>query len=89
MSEKRVVIAPYAARKAGKRGLAQADIEECASEPDPIVAGHHGRQVAQKLVEWKGRRHLLRVVLEELPDRVEVVTAYRTSAIDRYWNDRA
>lgn len=85
MPEKPVTIVGYAAGKARRRGITHDEIVGCVSNPDQLVAGRGERKVAQKLVQWRGKEYLLRVIFEEYLDRVEVVTAYRTSEITRYW----
>ena len=43
------------------------------------------RKVAQRRYIVEGKEYLLRVIYEEREDMYEVVTAYLTSQIERYW----
>ena len=49
--------------------------------PEQVVPGHSGRLVYQSRVG----RFLVRVVVESDTDPIEVVTAYRTSSVTKYW----
>jgi len=44
-----------------------------------------GRDVAQSRVEYQGREYLVRVFIDVDRLPAEVVTAYRTSKIAKYW----
>jgi hypothetical protein len=44
-----------------------------------------GRDVLQARTEVGGRAYLLRVIVDVNHEPAEVVTAYRTSRIDKYW----
>jgi hypothetical protein len=59
------------------------------ANPEQVVAGHGGRQVAHKHITTGGKERLLRVVYEEGESVLTVVTAYLTSDIRRYWKDAA
>ena len=85
LTVKPIEIIPLARRKMGGRGIPEEWVIDVPQNPDQIVPGYAGRRVAQKRIEVAGRLALLRVIHEEFPDRIVVVTAYLTSAIDRYW----
>jgi len=76
-----VKIIPLALKKIKRRGISSEWVEETISNPDQIVEGYRGRSVAQKVYYVGDKNMLLRVVLENNT----VVTAYRTSQIQRYW----
>ena len=44
-----------------------------------------GRDVLQSLATIDGRRYLVRVIVDVEHDPPVVVTAYRTSRIEKYW----
>jgi hypothetical protein len=52
-----------------------------------VVSSERGRLIHQSLVgePHSGRQMLLRVVIEVDEDRLFVVTAYKTSKIEKYW----
>ena len=84
---KEIVIIPMAAKKAGKRSIPGAWIEETIQKSDQKVAGYGGRTVYQRRYQMAGTsQQLLRVVCEEREGKCVVVTAaYLTSDIERYW----
>ena len=82
---KPVEIIPLARRKMERRGVPENWVLDALQAPDQVVPGYAGRLVAQKRIQVMGSPMLLRVVHEETEERIVVVTAYLTSAIDRYW----
>jgi hypothetical protein len=46
-----------------------------------------GREVLESRLELEGKRYLLRVFVDVDRSPAEVVTAYRTSKIAKYWGD--
>ena len=82
---KEIHIIPLAERKAARRGILKEWIEETITSPAQIVEGYRGRKVAQKRYTLQEKEYLLRVVYEEKEESYEVITAYLTSQIERYW----
>jgi hypothetical protein len=86
---KEIEIIPLAKRKMARRGIAEAWVGDALRNADQVVEGHGGRSVAQQRRRIRRREMLLRVVFEETEDKYVVITAYLTSAIKRYWKDKA
>lgn len=83
---KEIVIISLAVKKAGKRAIPVAWIEETIHKPEQKTEGYGGRIVCQRRYQITGRsQQLLRVVCEETEGKYVVVTAYLTSDIKRYW----
>jgi len=82
-------ISPHAEFEMHRRGLDEAAIRRVLENPEQREAVRPGREVLQSRIELKGRIHLVRVFIDI--DRVppEVVTAYRTSKVEKYWRDEA
>jgi hypothetical protein len=76
-----IIIKPAVRQKIEDHGLTVAEVESVLAAPEQRVAGHHGRQV------WPARRgrYLVRVVVEAGGPPLEVVTAYRTRNVVKYW----
>ena len=55
----------------------------------PELTVRPGREVLQSRIEFKGRIYLVRVFVDIDRVPLEVVTAYRTSRIEKYWRDEA
>ena len=75
------VITPAVRQKIEDHGLSVAEVEAVLAAPEQKVAGHPGRLVYQS----RAGRFLVRVVVESDTDPLEVVTAYRTSNVTKYW----
>jgi len=63
-----------------KRQLAESEVRQVLASPEEVLPVREGRVVAQSLVAG----YLVRVFVDVDRAPMEVVTAYRTSRIDRY-----
>ena len=72
-----------------RRQITEAEIAQVLSEPEQVEMVRPGRAVLQSRVAYGelGRTHLLRVFVDIDEEPAEVVTAYRTSKIEKYWRD--
>jgi hypothetical protein len=70
-----------------RRQITEVEIAQVLSAPEQTVAVRPGRVVYQGRVELGAppRSYLLRVFVDIDRQPAEVVTAYRTSKIDKYW----
>jgi hypothetical protein len=70
-----------------RRGISESEIARVLSAPEQVVAVRAARWVYQSRVEMDDpwRLYLLRVFVDVDRQPPEVVTAYRTSKIDKYW----
>ena len=85
---KKIEIIPLARKKLRRRGISEEQVKETINFPDQTVSGYGDRKVAHKKYLIKDKEHLLRVVYEiEGESYEEVVTAYLTSQIQRYWKE--
>jgi hypothetical protein len=75
------IITPAVRQKIEDHGLSVDEVEGVLAAPEQQVPGYGGRLVLQSKVG----RFLIRVVIEPDRDPAEVVTAYRTSRVERYW----
>ena len=82
------VISPHAATEMGRRGISKEEIDSVLSAPAQRLTVRIGRAVLQSLVIVAGQqdRMLLRVFVDIDRYPAEVVTAYRTSKIQKYWS---
>jgi hypothetical protein len=61
-------------------------VEETLMHPRQVVAERGGLRACQSQVVFPdGRAFLLRVIVDDAAEPTVVVTAYRTSKIDKYW----
>jgi len=84
---KPVVISDHARFETARREIPEDLVRQVAIAPGQVVSSPKGRMVYQSLVSnpVSGRRMLLRVVIEEREDTLFVVTAYKTSKVEKYW----
>jgi hypothetical protein len=70
-----------------RRGITEAEVAEVLSAPEQYEAVRPGRIVYQARVQSGGssRTYLLRVFVDVDRQPPAVVTAYRTSKIEKYW----
>ncbi len=82
---------PHAVRSLAAREIDRAEAETAISHPDSVAPGQSPRRVFQRLYfdRTLEREMLLRVVVEERPTELVVVTAYKTSRFDKYEGGRA
>jgi hypothetical protein len=79
------VLTPHASFELRRRGLDEAVIRQVLTDPEQRLVLRSGREVLHSRLNISGRRYLLRVFVDSDRNPVEVVTAYRTSKIDKYW----
>ncbi|MEK6710140.1 MAG: DUF4258 domain-containing protein [Nitrospinota bacterium] len=81
-------ITPHAAFEMERRGLPPDVVRDILSNPGQRIAARSGRDVFQSIVEHGEVRWLVRVIVDMDRRPPEVVTAYRTSKIEKYWRER-
>ena len=81
------VITPHAAFEMERRGLSEQIVRAVLSAPEQRLEVRRGRVVLQSRVSLgePARTYLIRVIVEIDRQPAEVVTAYRTSKISKYW----
>lgn len=82
------MIGAHAMARMQRRGISEDDVRAVLEVPGRIDRGYGGRIVLSSLryYEREGRDYVLRVVVDVDGASGVVVTAYRTSKIDKYWN---
>ena len=68
-------------QKIEDHGLSIEEVEAVLAAPEQMIPGHSGRVVYQSRVG----QFLVRVVVEPDSNPLEVVTAYRTKNVAKYW----
>jgi hypothetical protein len=81
------VITPHAAFEIARRGLAEETIRAVLAAPEQRLRVRPGREVLQSRLALSpgGKMYLVRVFVDLDRQPAEVVTAYRTSKIGKYW----
>jgi len=70
-----------------RRDISVELVESVLRQPEQRILVRAGRTVVQSRVVIDGRAYLLRVFVDVDREPAEVVTAYRTSKIDKYWRN--
>jgi hypothetical protein len=79
------VVTAHAAIELQRRQISLAEVEDVLSHPEQRILSRLGRHVLQSRVAMEGRIYLLRVFVDTDRAPAEIVTAYRTSNIEKYW----
>jgi len=83
------VLTDHAVRELRRRGLDKQDIDEVLRNPGQRLYVRPGRVVLQSKTQDERAEYLLRVFVDIDRNPAEVVTAYRTSKVAKYWRDDA
>lgn len=78
------IVPPHAAEQMRRRGIDETTLESVLSAPERRLPMRPGRDLLEKVVDFHGRSYLVRVIVDVDRMPVEIVTAYRTSKIEKY-----
>jgi len=79
-------ISQHAREEMARRDIPEDIVLRVLREPEQIVSGHEGRKAYQSRIEFGGGKvYLVRVILIDSVEPAIVVTVYRTSKIEKYW----
>ena len=81
------ILTDHAVRELRRRGLDKQDIDGVLKNPGQQLNLRPGRVVLQSKTQDGGTEYLLRVFVDIDRNPAEVVTAYRTSKIAKYWRN--
>ena len=81
-------VSEHARNQASRRGLSDAILLEVARNPEQRMSVRPGREIRQSRLNIPagGKLYVVRVVVDIVSDAEIVVTAYRTSRIEKYWS---
>ena len=77
----------HARDEADRRGIAISVIESIMKAPQQRFPVRPGRDVVQSRIQFGHRVYLVRVFVDVDREPAEVVTAYRSSKIAKYWEN--
>lgn len=86
---KELVISDHARFELERRQIDESLVQEVARAPGQVVAASKGRLVYQNRYfdTAEGKEMVLRLVVEPRQDSLYIVTAYKTSRIEKYWQE--
>jgi hypothetical protein len=77
----------HAKRERQRRGIPSDVLESVLHEPEQVVEARGGKKAYQSRVDFGGKTFLVRAIVAHDADPAVVVTAYRTSKIQKYWSE--
>lgn len=80
------VLTVHAREEMVRRGIDETAVIQVLTAPEQRLPVREGRDVLQARIYIEGKAYLIRVFVDVDRDPPEVVTAYRTSKIDKYWS---
>ncbi|HEX2164282.1 MAG TPA: hypothetical protein VHM02_10065 [Thermoanaerobaculia bacterium] len=81
------VLTAHAETELRRRGLGVAVLATILESPERRRPFRPGRDVLESRLEVDGKTYLIRVFVDVDRSPAEVVTAYRTSKLAKYWGD--
>lgn len=87
---KKIQLTEHAKFEIRRRRINEKLIKEIVLNPSQFSELKRGRQICQAKYfdEFVQKEMLLRVITEETPSGIKVITAYKTSKVDKYWKKR-
>ena len=87
---KKIQLTEHAKFEIKRRRINEKLVQEIVRSPRQVVGLKERRQICQAKYfdEFAQKEMLSRVIIEETPGGVKVITAYKTSKFDKYWKKR-
>lgn len=82
------IFTDHAIRELQRRGLDKEDLDDVLRNPGQRLDVRLGRVVLQSKTQEGGTEYLLRIFVDIDRNPAEIVTAYRTSKVSKYWRDQ-
>ena len=79
------IITDHAAFEMKRRDISPELVEQILIQPEQRVPVHKGREVFQSRIRVATIQYLYRIIVDVDRKPMEIVTAYRTSKIEKYW----
>jgi len=70
------------------RGVSREIVEKVLSAPEQVVPASNGNRAFQSRIVFGRKTFLVRVIIDEEREPPVIVTLYRTSKIDKYWEEQ-
>jgi hypothetical protein len=81
----RYVLTDHARQALARRKLTTAQIEAVLDYPQQTLAAERGLKILQNLIDHKGRKAVLRLIVNMRTDPLKVVTIIITTQVKKYW----
>jgi hypothetical protein len=83
------LLTPHALFEMARRGIPESVVNQVLSAPEQRFPVRPGRDVLQSRMAFPDGVYLVRVFVDVNRTPAEVVTAYRTSKIEKYWEKQS
>ena len=81
-------LTPHAAQELLRRNIPRPFLDQVLADPQQIVVERQGRKAYQSRLDFgDGKVFLLRAIVDDSATPARVITAYRTSKIEKYWRE--
>ena len=89
MSEpiKNYIVTAHAVFEMQRRGIDHEILRQVLTSPELRETVREGRDILQSRISFQGGIYLVRVFVDVDREPAEIVTAYRTSKMSKYWKD--
>lgn len=81
----RYVLSGHARDEMERRTIPLALLESVLQNPQQVIPERGGSAAYQSILDFGGRRFLLRAIVADTKTPAVVITVYRTSKIMKYW----
>jgi len=75
----------HAEKQIKEREMSKGLIERILQKPQQTVKGKKNRKITQNIIKIGGFKFLFRVIFIEENNTIKVLTAYKTTNIEKYW----
>jgi len=82
------ILTDHAVRELRRRGLDKQDLDDVLKNRGQRLEVRQGRVVLQSKTQEGGTEYLLRIFVDIDRNPAEIVTAYRTSKVSKYWREQ-
>jgi len=82
------ILTDHATRELRRRGLDKQELDDVLKNPGQRLEVRRGRVVLQSKTQEGGTEYLLRIFVDIDRNPAEIVTAYRTSKVSKYWREQ-
>ena len=83
------VVSPHGLASMQRRGIGVEVVGQVMAAPEHRFSVRAGRDVLQSRLLLDGRMYLVRIFVDVDRSPPEVVTAYRSSKIEKYWSSQS
>lgn len=72
-----------------QRGISEEVLATLLKNPGQRMSVRQGREVFQNIIDVYGKKYLIRIFVDIDRNPIEVVTGYKTSKIEKYWEEKS